>query len=160
MARAFSFRLDQVLNYRRQLENLSIRKMAGAQARRLQIQSDLTERQGQKDELNDWFSGEERKGAFFVEEANRYNDYLDFLSGQEKNLRLKEREAEVEFEKRRVEAVEAAKKRRLLEGLREKRLSAHEAQGAKEDQAFLDDISSIAFIRRDRASRVRQAFEL
>ena len=160
MARAFSFRLDQVLNYRRQLEDLSIRRMADARAERARIQLDLAERQGQKDELRDWFSGEERQGAFAVEEANAYNDYLDFLSGQEKSLKRKGRDAEVEVEKRRVEAVEAAKKRRLLEGLREKRLSAHEAQVAKEDQAFLDDISSIAFIRRDRASRVRRAFEL
>jgi flagellar FliJ protein len=160
MARAFSFRLDQVLSYRRQLENLSIRKMALAQGRLQSVQTALEEREDQEDDLRGWFSDEEKKGSFSVEHAAGYTDYLNFLSGQEKSLKAKEIKAKAEVEKCREEVVRAAQKRRLLEGLREKRLLAHDAEVLKEEQGFLDDISSIAFIRRDRASRARRAFEV
>ena len=160
MARAFSFRLDQVLGYRRQLENLSIRKMAQAQGQWMGVQAALEERKNQKDDLRGWFSEEEKKGSFFVEQAAGYTEYLDFLSGQEKSLRTKEKKAKAEIEKCREEVVRAAQKRRLLEGLREKRLLAHQAEVLKEEQGFLDELSSIAFIRRDRASRARRAFEV
>ncbi|HVM32541.1 MAG TPA: flagellar export protein FliJ [bacterium] len=150
--------MDQVLGYRRQLENLSIRKMAEAQGQRQRIQDDLARGQDARNETADWFSGEERQGSFPVEQAALYVEYMEFLSGQEKALRRREKEAEAEVEKRRAEVVAAAKKRRLLEALREKKLAAHEAEVSREEQAFLDDVSSIAFIRRDRASRARRAF--
>ncbi|HET9870727.1 MAG TPA: hypothetical protein VFR02_09575, partial [bacterium] len=98
MARAFAFRLEQVLNYRRQLEEAAIRRMAAAQSRLSGIREEQGRRRAQKDELADWFSGEERRGSFQVEEAAGYTDYLEFLSGLEKGLRERETRTLTEVE--------------------------------------------------------------
>jgi flagellar biosynthesis chaperone FliJ len=41
-----------------------------------------------------------------------------------------------------------------LENLKERQLGLHLSSEAREDQKFLDEISSIAFIRRDRAEKI------
>jgi len=160
MARRFQFRLEQVLGYRQQLEDARTRELSGAQAELLRVQGDRKEHETLTGEFLGRFGELKKTGGFTVEEILSYSDYGDWMAFEEKQLQRQEREAEAEVEKRRLEAVKASRDRRLLENLREKQKQAHAAEVSKEEQDFLDEISSSAFIRRGRAERTRRAPKL
>jgi flagellar biosynthesis chaperone FliJ len=49
--------------------------------------------------------------------------------------------------------VKVSRQRRLLDNLKDKKKSAHSLEVQNDEQKFLDEVSSIAFVRRERAKR-------
>jgi flagellar export protein FliJ len=153
MARRFQFRLEQVLRLRRQVEEARVRELALAKGRLLQIEEALkAHAEAEKDFLTTYGSFEKGDG-FTTDQVMVYCHYRDWLSRREKEYRRSEKEWMKEVERRRLEAVKASRGRRLLENLKEKRKKAHAQELLGEEQKFLDEVSSIAFVRRERAQR-------
>jgi flagellar FliJ protein len=160
MARRFHFQLEQILNYRQQIEDARRKELSQAKSELLRVQDNWKEHQKETDDFLDRFRELEKAGGFTVEEVVSYSEYKDRMFREQKRLQTKEKNAEEEVEKRRLEAVRASQERQLLKNLKEKQKQAHRAEVSKEEQNFLDDISSGAFIRRDRAERTRRAPKL
>jgi flagellar FliJ protein len=157
MAKRFEFRLEQVLGLRKQVEEVRVRELAQAKGRLLQIEEALKEHSKNENQFLETYGEFEKAGKFDADQAMAYCDYKEWLIRQEKNYRRQEKEWSEEVERRRQVAVRASREKKLLENLKEKKRRAHEQIVLGEDQRFLDEISSIAFVRRDRAQNAAGA---
>src|SRR5262249_52113474 len=97
--------------------------------------------------------------TFSSDDVMIYCQYRDWLSRREKEYRHREKEWIKEVERRRQAVVKASRERQLLENLKEKQLRAHAQEVSGEEQRFLDEISSIAFVRRARALQLADVHE-
>jgi flagellar protein FliJ len=151
MARRFQFRLEQVLNLRKQTEDVKSRELAEAKGRLLQIEETLKEHKSKEEEFLATYADFEKSEPFNAEQVMAFCDYKDWLSRREREYRKREKEWIREVERRRLEAVKASKARQLLENLKDRQMETHNLEVLGEEQRFLDEISSIAFVRRERA---------
>lgn len=157
MAKRFQFRLEQVLSLRKQVEEARVRELALAKGRLLEIEEEIKVHRETEAEFLGAFAEMEKKGSFNTEQVMAYSDYKSSLTRKEKMIRNREREWAQEVERRRGEAVKASKQRQLLDNLKEKQQRAHDLEVVGEEQKFLDELSSIAFIRRERAQKAVNA---
>ena len=148
MAKRFNFRLGQVLNLRKQIEDVRVRELAQAKSRLLEIENILKANAEVEGEFLGTYKVMAEGEVFNVDEAIVYSNYKDWLGRKKKEYKGLESEWALEVERRRREAVKASKQRRLLENFKEKQERKHEKEVLSEEQKFLDDISSIAFLRR------------
>ncbi len=161
MAKKFKFRLEQVLGLRKQVEEVRVRELAQAKGRLLEIEKNIQEHSEAESRFLGSYGDFEKSGGFSSDDVMAYCEYKDWLVRQEKGLRRQEKEWSEEVERRRQKAVKASRDKRLLENLKEKKKTAYAAEVLTEEQHFLDEISSIAFVRRDRAqSAAGAALEL
>ena len=157
MAKRFRFRLEQVLSLRRQVEEVRVRELAQAKGYLLRVEEALKAHAEEESRFLETYGQFERVGAFDSDQAMAYCEFKDWLLRREKEYRRREKEWAEEVEKRRQAAVKASRDRRLLERLKEKKQTEHLREEAGEEQKFLDEVSSIAFVRRDRAQRALPA---
>jgi flagellar FliJ protein len=154
MAKKFQFRLERVLNLRIQVEEIRVRELAVAKEYLFKVERELTEHgEKQKVFLED-YGALEKNGSFTAEQAITYCDYKEVLTEQEKDYRKRQDDWMLEVEKCRREAVKVSRERQLLENFKEKKKLAHTHEVQIEEQKFLDEVSSIAFVRRERAKRL------
>jgi flagellar protein FliJ len=154
MAKRFQFRLDQVLSLRKQVEEVRVRELAQAKGRLLQIEESLKEHSREEGDFLKMFGEFEKNTEFNTDQVMAYCEYKEWLLRKEKEYRKREQEWIKEVERRRLEAVKASRARRLLENLKEKQKRTHAQEVLGEEQRFLDEISSVAFVRRERAQKV------
>jgi flagellar FliJ protein len=157
MAKRFQFRLEQVLNLRKQMEEMRVRELSQAQGQLLKIEESLRAHAEEERDFLGKYGDFEKNGQFSVDQVMAFCDFKDWLIRQEKEYRRREREWSKEVEKRRQEVVKASRARRLLENLKEKQLLTHSQEVLGEEQRFLDEISSIAFVRRNRGQKAVSA---
>jgi flagellar export protein FliJ len=153
MAKRFNFRLGQVLSLRKQIEDVRVRELAQAKSRLLEIENALRVHAEIEGKFFDTYEVMEEGRAFNVDEAIVYSNYKEWLRRKEAEYKGLESEWALEVERRRREAVKASKQRQLLENFKEKQERKHEKEVLNEEQKFLDEISSIAFLRRERSKR-------
>src|ERR1035441_1937195 len=153
MAKRFQFRLEQVLNLRKQVEEVRVRELATAQGRLLRIEESIKAHGEQERGFLGAYGEFEKSGEFNADQLMAYCEYKNWLIRQRKEYRHREKEWAREVEKRRQAAVKASREKRLLENLKERQQQTHEKELLGEEQKFLDEISSIAFVRRDRAQK-------
>ncbi|HJT24580.1 MAG TPA: flagellar export protein FliJ [bacterium] len=159
MAKRFRFRLEQVLSLRKQVEELRIRELALAKGELLKIEEALKEHAEEEKAFLGRYGDFEKTGAFNSDEAMTYCQYKDWLLRREKEYRRREQEWMKEVERRRLAVVKSSRERRLLENLKEKQLRTHAQEVLGEEQRFLDEVSSIAFVRRARALQLADVHE-
>jgi flagellar FliJ protein len=157
MAKRFQFRLEQVLSLRRQVEEVRVRELSQAQGQLLKIEESIRAHAAEEQDFLGKYSDFEKNGEFDAGQVMAFCDYREWLLRQEKEYRRREREWSKEVEKRRQEVVKASRARRLLENLKEKQLRTHSKEVLGEEQRFLDEISSIAFVRRNRSQKAVNA---
>lgn len=157
MAKKFGFRLEQVLSLRKQVEEIRVRELAKAKGELLRIEESLRVHVKEEQEFLKMYGDFEKTGGFHAEQVMSYCEYKDWLGRREREYRRQEREWVKETERRRLEAVKASRARQLLENLKEKKKRTHDQEVLAEEQRFLDEISSIAFVRRDRAKSAQNA---
>ncbi len=157
MAKRFEFRLEQVLGLRKQVEEVRVRELAQAKGRLLQIEEALKEHSKNENQFLKTFGEFEKTGEFEADQAMIYCEYKDWLLRREKEYHRQEKEWVDKVERRRQIAVKASREKKLLENLKEKKKRAHGQEVLGEEQRFLDEISSIAFVRRDRAQNAAGA---
>jgi flagellar FliJ protein len=146
MPRAFRFRLENVLRYRRLIEEIKEKELASIRAQ--------IHRQKQKIELI------EKEEANIMSELRLMNqknldliairihqNYLSFLKRRimyEKdvlNLLLQKEKQKLD------EYIEARKNTRVLERLKERRFAQWQYEVDREEQKFLDDIGAVLFLK-------------
>jgi len=153
MAKRFQFRLEQVLNLRKQVEDVRVRELAQAKGQLLQIEEAIKEHLGEEGQFLRMYGEFEKNSGFNADEVMAYCDYKDWLLKREKEFRRREKEWIKEVERRRQEAVKVSRERQLLENLKKKQKRSYDQEVLGEEQRFLDEISSIAFVRRSRAQK-------
>ena len=157
MAKRFQFRLEQVLALRKQVEEVRVRELARAKGRLLEIEEALKEHRTEEGEFLKTYGDIEKQSGFDVDQAMAYCDYRDWLLRRERDYQRQEKEWSEEVERRRQMAVKAAREKKLLENLKERKRRIHSQELLGEEQRFLDEISSIAFVRRERAQAMAAA---
>ena len=153
MAKQFQFRLEQVLNLRKQVEEVKIRELAVAKIHLLGVEQDLSKHVEKQDEFLNVYSELEKKGFFTAEQVMIYCDYKELLSKKEKEYKERRSDWMLEVERRRREVVKVSRQRQLLENLKDKKKRTHTLEVQNDEQKFLDEVSSIAFVRRERAKK-------
>ncbi len=157
MALRFRFRLEQILSLRKQNEDMRARELALAKGELMKIEETIRAHQGEEANFLDAFNDMERLGSFDVNQAMAFNEYKNWLIREEMKLKKSERQCQLEVDRRRGLAVKASRERKLLENYKEKQQKAHANLISTEEQKFLDEISSIAFIRRERSLKLQKA---
>jgi flagellar export protein FliJ len=154
MAKKFQFRLEQVLNLRKQIEDAKIRELAQAKNRLLEIENALKIHAEIELEFLETYTEMEKAGSFNTDQVMVYCDYKDWLRRKEKEYHAREKEWIKEVERRRQEAVKASRQRQLLDNFKDRQKDKYEKIVLGEEQKFLDEVSSIAFVRRERAKKM------
>lgn len=146
--KSFKFRLNSVLEYRKQMEEEKKRELASAQRKvmgqELKIKSLKAEEEGSKTALKGIL-----KGSFNIKEVLAQKRYI---GGVEKDIaysgaalaRLKKEE-----DVKRLELVKAMKDKKALIKLKERKVKEYQYQSGLEDKKFLDEVAA----SRDRAAK-------
>ena len=153
MTKRFQFRLEQVLNLRKQVEEVKVRELAVAKKHLFEIEQALNRHMEKQEEFLGVCGELEKNGLFTVEQVMTYCEYKESLSKEEDGFRKRQNDWMLEVERRRREAVKVSRQRQLLENLKDKKKRVHAQEVQNEEQKFLDEVSSIAFVRRERAKK-------
>jgi flagellar export protein FliJ len=156
MAKRYQFRLGQVLSLRKQVEDIRVRELAQAKGRLLQIEDALKKHSEEEESFLDTYGDFEKTEGFNSDQIMAYCEYKDWLLRREKELHRREKDWTEEVDRRRQATIKASRDRQLLENLEKKQKRAHDQVVLGEEQRFLDEISSIAFVRRDRAQSAQK----
>ncbi|MBI5183604.1 MAG: flagellar export protein FliJ [Nitrospinae bacterium] len=136
----FKFRLDGVLNYRRQIEDDLERGLADIN-RLLKVE---------KERL---ISYKDERGRYQREFYHKQVDgisidemrlYLDFLNGLDKTIQEQEKIVSLLFKRadlKREEVITAMKNRKILETIRTRRWDEYQQKEKRAEQALLDEIA-------------------
>jgi flagellar FliJ protein len=134
------FRLEQVLNYRREVEKAHKMEFAAAK-RNFETASESLQRDTAfVEDLSHQFQQRQQQGISALE----LQLYADFF--QKKRVDLSQRKVQVhelnlEVSCRRESLAEAAKEKKVLETLKEKALGELRSERAEKERAFLEEIA-------------------
>jgi len=141
--KAFEFRLETLLSYRKR--QLDLHAQALAQAQRAANAAEMRRERlfGERAVCRRAISTPDDAGRLDVETSRSMNRYIQHLAEaitrQETDLeRLNE-----ETEARRVEAVEASKRKKVVERLRQRDMEKFFAALADNERKFLDEVGSV-----------------
>ncbi len=142
--RTFQFNLEKILELRRYREQ--------------QCELKLGEATGRCNALNRQIHARSvRKKEIFVKRGDMGRDISSFLSVEYFTLRMDQEieglrneleQAEAERRERQTEFLEASKKRKILDKLKDRKQRLYYREQLKAEQKALDDISSSMYIRR------------
>lgn len=138
------------MKLREQVEDLRVRELALAKGELLKVEESLKAHADEERQFLGQYGDFEKIGAFNANDVMAFCDYKDWLLRRERQYRRREQEWIQEVELRRQATVKASRERKLLENLKKKKVRAHAQEVLGEEQRFLDEISSIAFVRRAR----------
>jgi len=144
--RKFRFNLQRVLDYRQTIEDALLTELAAIRAdydRELTRLVDMTRarnRFGQR--MRDQLSGGEPEK---IKQAYRYLQQLTRrVSDQEARVRvLAERK-----DRKTAEVIEASRDRKVLQRLREYKITEHRHEAERQEQKFLDDVACVRHARK------------
>ncbi len=140
MAKRFIFRLEPVLRYRSQLEKEKQREFAA-------VQMEYNAKGDQIRDLNQRFVqvqnrfGQAKSGGSDVKLWMSYQSYLNDIKNSIFNCLAEQQKISQRLEQKRTELVRAARERRVLEKLREKRFANHVRENDRLEQKELDEIA-------------------
>ncbi len=138
----FYFRLEKVLEYRKQLEDKAAQALSEALLRVEKIRRALA--RVQEETLENriaLLSPQAAEGAFRL----MVMDYLEALRRDAKRLAGELRLWEEETDRRRAVAVAASRDRRLLEKLKEKQAERHARQERINEQRVYDETATLRY---------------
>lgn len=150
MSKRFEFRLQGVLNYRKQIEEVKVRELAEAKGALLEIEEALKQNSIHEAQLLEQAGAARKSGVLTADQAVLQSMFWDRLLDRERVCKDLEKRVTAEIERRRQKALAASRDKKLLENLKARKVRAHQAEVAGEEQRFLDEHSAIAFVRRER----------
>ena len=136
-----SFRLEALLKVRKNQENMAQRAVGEIQARIVAGEDNL-EHIAESSQINQQHMTQRYAQTVDSRTLLLYDAYFNGLSVQAQAEHQSIREATQQVEGKRQELVEAMKKRRTLEFLKEKEIERERAEAQKREIAFLDDVAS------------------
>ncbi len=144
MARPFHFKLEKILEYRRQVEDQA--KLALAQARQLrETQAILVERL--RLDLQACLSELSAKKQLSQADLWLWSSYRERLSLDKSQAETKLAKLESMIETRRQELVAKAMERKLLEKLRAKQAEKHAHDAQRKEQNEFDETATLRYGR-------------
>jgi flagellar FliJ protein len=140
----FQFDLESVLNYRVRVEEQCQLALAEA-AKRLQHAMDVLE--GVQKEKNDLirYLVKMQESALTSDVIARHFIFIEFLKSKEEKQEAIISDLHEEVSSKRRDLLEAAKKRKVMEALREKKMTAYVSEMAAKERKELDDFAVIKF---------------
>jgi flagellar FliJ protein len=140
----FQFDLETVLNYRLQIEEQCQLSLAEA-AKNLQLAMDVLE--GLRKEKNDLIRHLVRmqENALTSDVIARHFIFIEFLKSKEEKQEAMIKNMREEVSAKRQELLEAVKKRKVMDTLREKKMAAYISEMATKERKELDDFAVIKF---------------
>jgi flagellar FliJ protein len=134
------FALEQVLTFRKEVENTQKLEFAVAK-REFELADDLLRRDEEHmDRLNVEYMDRQLEGIYAIE----MQLYADFFRKKESDIKAQRHVVTCLDEKvgeKRELLLDAAKEKKVLEGLKEKKIKAHNKAMADKDMAFLDEVA-------------------
>ncbi|HYA14575.1 MAG TPA: flagellar export protein FliJ [Syntrophales bacterium] len=140
----FRFEMEAVLNYRAQIEEQCQLAFTDA-LKRLQISRDILE--DLKKEKNALIRHlvKMQVNTLHSDVIQRHFAFIEYLKGKEEKQIAVVCKAEEEANVKREDLLEAVKKRKAMETLREKKMAEYLSETAAKDRKELDDFSIIKF---------------
>jgi flagellar FliJ protein len=140
----FTFSLEALLNHRLHHEEVIQKELAVCGCRLRDEKAMLLRIQQDKDKAYADIHQKQLRGIAISEHIV----YANFLEGLARNMVTQQEkitEAEKQFAQKREELIEAVKKRKTIENLKEKGLAAYSKNLLKMDQDFLDEVAICRF---------------
>lgn len=134
------FGLEHVLNFRKEVEK--VRKMEFAAAKREfeTAQDRLRGEEEKMDRVNTEFMDRQLAGMCAIE-LQMYSNFFNKKSADIKSQRHNVNNLNQNVSEKREVLLEAAVDKKVLEGLKEKKMKAHERDQAEKERAFLDELA-------------------
>ncbi len=138
----FHFRLEQVLAYRRQLEEEAMQALAEATMRRDATLARIERLGTERDEQRERLSKAQDLAPAELWLARSYDEALrEDLARQQELLAAQEEEVHA----RRIALVEKAQERELLDKLKEKQAKRHAEQERQKEQREFDETATLRY---------------
>ena len=140
----FKFTLEALLNHRLHHEEVVQKELAVCGCRVRDEKAMLLRIKQDKDKAYAEIHQKQLRGIAISEHIV----YANFLEGLARNMVTQQEkiiEAEKQFAQKREELIEAVKKRKTIENLKEKGLAAYSKNLLKMDQDFLDEVAICRF---------------
>ncbi|MEN8689900.1 MAG: flagellar export protein FliJ [Desulfobacterales bacterium] len=136
----FNFRLETVLQHRRRIEEECQRELTAALADLAEEKRALAGIEASRDREREEFQ-QKLKSNMTASEMLLYQRYFDQLAVDILEQKRKVAGTAQVFEKRRTELVTALKKRKVLDKLKEKQMTAAAKKGLKQEQNFMNEMA-------------------
>ena len=140
----FKFTLEALLNHRLHHEEIMQKELAACGCRVRDEKTTLTRIQQDKEKAYAEIQQKQLRGVAISEHIL----YANFLEGLSRNIVVQQekvKESEKEYAQKRDDLIEAVKKRKTIENLKEKGLAAYSRNLLKLDQDFLDEVAVCRF---------------
>ena len=140
----FKFALEALLNHRLHHEEIVQKELAVCGCRVRDEKTILTRIHQDKDKAYVEIHEKQLRGIAISEHIL----YANFLEGLARNMvaqQEKVKEAEKKYDQKRDDLIEAVKKRKTIENLKEKGLAAYSRKLLKLDRDFLDEVAICRF---------------
>ena len=140
----FKFALEALLNHRLHHEEIIQKELAVCGCRVRDEKTILTRIQQDKDKAYAEIHQKQLRGIAISEHIL----YANFLEGLARNMVVQQekvKEAEHKYAQKRDDLIEAVKKRKTIENLKEKGLAAYSKKLLKLDRDFLDEVAICRF---------------
>ncbi len=140
----FKFSLEALLNHRLHHEEIMQKELAVCGCRLRDEKMVLMQMRQDKDNAHAEIHQKQLRGIAVSEHIL----YADFLEGLSRNIAVQQEkveESEKEYAQKRDDLIEAVKKRKTIENLKEKGLAAYSRKLLKLDQDFLDEVAICRF---------------
>lgn len=145
----FRFPLEKLAWHRKNLENLARREWIAAQREVDDALDELNALYRQVDESRERAAALSRQGGPHAVALAQIDSFIGGQKIRIERLRLKIRELQAEAERRHENLVEAAKERKTLEKLKEKRLEEFRTKMKKHELKVMDELVVTRFKRTD-----------
>ncbi len=146
MIRRFAFRLEAVLRHRVRLEEVRERELAEIQAALVLEKQRLGDLLGLRADILQELAGRQ-EGALEVGDRALYQEYLDWLALEQERERRLIGDLEALHESKRQELVKASQEVKVVERLKERRLTEWRGEAGAAEQAQLDEIAGQGWLR-------------
>jgi len=150
MIKKFTFRLEQVLKHRGNIEEMKERALADVEAQLLREEEILAGLGKLKADVLDDLAVVQQ-ASFDGIQRELYQQYLTWLAAEQDRESRLLADLTVLRDAKRAELVKASQDRRIVEKLKEREFGTYNQQVARGDQAALDEVATNAFARGERS---------
>lgn len=146
---AFRFGLNTVLKHRQRVEEIAQREFVEAQTAVDECLNAIEAMYQRMDEVREEISAAQRKGdAHHLQQILEMEKFLDGQKIRVERMRLKARELLVIAEEKHEALIEAAREKKILAKLKEKRFAEYKERLSRIEYKEMDDLTNMRTARR------------
>ncbi len=147
MPRRFTFRFETMLKIRRQREDHHKRVVAQRVGQIAQVRGEMAVLDRQITEQVQAIRSGQAPGTIDIQQALRHRHWLGLLNRRLLEGQARARFLEARLVQERAALAEAAKRRRILEKLKERQAERHRAEQDRRESRELDEIGTVRHVR-------------